>query len=206
MQNIDLNVIFKGTWGLRFFTAANLTHFVPPWHNPLVCKSLICGCLLFCYLSSVGKLCGQLPQSPSYLQYAEVASPLGDVIQIRGRIVEQVSQKPFELAVIMVKCGDQIVASKSTDKNGSFLLTIPSEMAFHQTFALRIKYLDHVFIQEGIRLVPQEMLIEINGTIFMENGLIDQYKLPVHALGAPKVGKVTSYQIKAVPAGVLPRS
>lgn len=133
------------------------------------------------------------------LAFTSLESTMGGVIQIKGQIIEQASRKPFELAIIIVKCGDQIVASKHSAKDGSFLLTIPLEKVQERTFELKIKYLNHIFIHENIKLAPQKIIIEINGQIFHENGLLDAYNLPVHTLGTPKVGTVTSTLFRPKP-------
>jgi len=180
-------------------------HIQDTKRNSIINLLKIAGIFLFLLLLSLFSL--QAQTAELYAEYEPVVElgimkATGGVIQIRGEIVEQASGKPFELAMIVVKCGDQIVASKHSAKDGSFLLTIPPEKASHRTFVLRIKYLDHIFIQENIILAPQRLRVEINGEVFLENDLLEAYKLPIHTLGTPKVGTVTTELIRSIGKGI----
>lgn len=216
MQNVDSYGSLADVLRNPDRSAANDRQYLNAFHVPprwiRACYAFLLLLLPACLLAQQAAASDPALPDPHVLSSHNTPAPYvmttidGGVIHIRGKIVELASQEPFELAVIIIKCGNRVVASKHSKRNGTFLLTIPQEMAMAPTFGIRIKYLDHVFIQENLKLAPQEMLIEINGSIFMDNGLIEEYKLPVHNLGSPSVGKITSYLIKSLDKNGYPRS
>lgn len=126
----------------------------------------------------------------------------GRMIRLAGKLVERASQRPLRRATIMVKCGDMVLANRQSDEQGEFIIFIPPEKLSRQTLSIKIKYQNHVFIQDEIDPVSQELLVEINGAIFLESTPIKDYQLPMHRLGSPRVGRVlirTHYRPKADP-------
>jgi len=114
----------------------------------------------------------------------------GGMIRIAGKLVERASQRPLRQASIMVKCGDMVLANQQSDDKGAFILYIPPEKISQAYLSIKVKYMNHVFLKDHIEPLSQDMLIEINGAVFLERNPIQDYKLPTHKLGQPQVGRV----------------
>jgi hypothetical protein len=114
----------------------------------------------------------------------------GRMIRIAGKLLERTSQRPLRHATIMVKCGDMVLANRQSDEAGEFLIFIPPEKVSREHLSIKIKYQNHVFIKDLIDPISQELLIEINGAVFLESTPIKDYQLPMHELGSPQVGRV----------------
>lgn len=117
-------------------------------------------------------------------------APQGRMIRIAGKLVERSSQRPLRNATIMVKCGDMVLANRQSDETGEFYIFIPPEKVSREHLSIKIKYQNHVFIKDLIDPVSQELLVEINGAVFLESNPIKDYQLPIHTLGSPQVGRV----------------
>lgn len=113
-----------------------------------------------------------------------------DMIRVSGRLVEQASQRPIEGAIIMVICGDRVLANRRSNEAGAFDLYIPSEKISEPYISLRIKYRNQLFVKDQLEAISQDILIEINGAVFLENHPIEDYKMPIHVLGHPEVGRL----------------
>ena len=114
----------------------------------------------------------------------------GRMIRLAGKLVERSSQRPLRHATIMVKCGDMVLANRQSDESGEFFIFIPPEKISRQSLSIKIKYRNHVFIKDDIEPISQELLVEINGSVFLESNPIKDYQLPMHKLGTPQVGRV----------------
>lgn len=117
-------------------------------------------------------------------------NPRGGMIRLAGKLVERTSQRPLRRATIMVKCGDMVLANHQSDEDGTFVLYIPPEKISCRKLSIKIKYQNHVFIKDDIDPSSQEMLIEINGMVFLENTPLNDYQVPIHTLGKPQIGRV----------------
>jgi hypothetical protein len=127
-------------------------------------------------------------------------SPHGQMIRLAGKLVERSSQRPLRRASIMVKCGDMVLANRQSNEEGEFVIFIPPEKVSCTTLSIKIKYQNHIFIKDEIDPTTQELLIEINGAVFLESTPINDYQLPMHELGQPQVGRVlirTRYEVPA---------
>jgi len=117
-------------------------------------------------------------------------TPEGFVVRIRGRVLETHSGQPLKRAAVMIKIGDEIVASRYTSKDGFFSIDIPAHLANAKDLDISIKFMDHVFLQQDLKLVSQDVLVKINGEILLDDDPIADYKLPIHTLGNPNVGSI----------------
>lgn len=112
------------------------------------------------------------------------------IIRVAGRLVEKASQRPIKGATIMVQCGDRILANRRSDEDGQFSLYIPPEKISEQHISIKIRYGNHIFVKDHLEPTTQDMLIEINGAVLFESQPIEDYKMPIHILGQPEVGRV----------------
>lgn len=117
-------------------------------------------------------------------------TPDQTTIRIRGRILETHSGQPLKKASVIIKIGDKIVASRLTSKDGFFSIDIPRHLATSDELDISIEFMDHVFLQQDLKLVSQDVLVKINGEILLDDDPIADYKLPIHTLGNPKVGSI----------------
>ncbi|MEM9933551.1 MAG: hypothetical protein AAF824_08055 [Bacteroidota bacterium] len=114
-------------------------------------------------------------------------------ITIKGKVEEQSSGAPFPRTIIVAKSGNTILDKIQTDTQGRFSLSIPVGDLSSSEFSLQVNVMDHIFIKENIRIQTEEILIQINGEVFVEDGIREEYKLPVHTLDRPKVGSVHTW-------------
>ena len=117
-------------------------------------------------------------------------APRGRMIRIAGKLVERASQRPLSHAIIMVKCGEMVLANRQSNQQGEFVLYIPPEKISQQELSIKIKYHNHIFIEDRLEPTSQEMLIEINGAVLFESHPIEDYQMPIHPLVQPEVGRV----------------
>ena len=104
----------------------------------------------------------------------------------------------------MVQCGDRVVANQRSDEDGQFSLYIPPEKISGDDISIKKSGMG---ITSLLRISwspsTQDMLIEINGAILFESQPIGDYKMPIHVLGRPEVGRVlirTSLPYREPPA------
>jgi hypothetical protein len=128
----------------------------------------------------------------SLIQWAcfDNSTPENFVIRIRGRILETHSGKPLKKAAVMIKSGDKIIATELTSIDGFFSIEIPRSQAQGQDLGLTIEFMDHVFLQNDLKIASQDMLININGEVLIDDDPIADYKLPIHTLDNPNVGTI----------------
>ncbi|MDX2249942.1 MAG: hypothetical protein SF052_24370 [Bacteroidia bacterium] len=112
------------------------------------------------------------------------------MIRISGKIVEQSSGKPFRQANIIVKAGDKVLATKQTERDGSFILYLPPEKIGNKGVDIKIMYMNHIFVRQNLAAISQDMTIEINGALLLKEEFFDEHKIPVHNLDHPQVGKI----------------
>lgn len=112
------------------------------------------------------------------------------IVRVSGQLVERASQRPIEGAIVMVICGDRVLANRRSTEHGTFDLYIPPEKISDEFISIRIKYRNQFFVKDQLDAVSQDIFIEINGAVFLENHPIKDYKMPIHVLGDPEVGRV----------------
>ena len=123
-------------------------------------------------------------------KYSMAHSPDGCVVRITGKLQDRNTGKPYKMASILVFSGERVVASKSTDKTGAFVLHIPPEKIKTKHLVIKIKYRDHIFNKTQILPVSQDILVEINGQVLLSHNPVDSFDLPIHELDNPYNGRV----------------
>ncbi len=146
-------------------------------------------CTLLLFANIILPVASQASSLPWTDEDAEALGS-GSMVRIAGKLVERASQRPIREATIMVKCGDRVLANRQSNHDGEFVLYIPPEKISEQEISIKIKYRNHIFIKDRIEPISQEMLIEINGTVLFETHPIEDYRMPIHTLGEPTVGRV----------------
>lgn len=117
---------------------------------------------------------------------------IGHVV-ITGKVEEQSSGAPFARTIVMARTGNTVLDRIQTDQQGRFSLSISLSELRSKAFSLQVNLMDHIFIKENVGIQTEEILIQINGEVFVEDGIREEYKLPVHLLDQPKVGRVHTW-------------
>ena len=144
--------------------------------------------LLTCFAGRTLAKTGKNPEAT--IRISRIMSPMGCIIRISGKVVEQATKKPLKKASIIVKEGEMVLAAKLTGRDGSFVLHIPPEAVTENTVDVKIVYMKHIFLQPDIKPISQNLNIEINGSLLLKDEFFDEHKVPVHTLNNPQVGKV----------------
>ncbi|GAB4413995.1 MAG: hypothetical protein OHK0039_21440 [Bacteroidia bacterium] len=119
-----------------------------------------------------------------------VAQTTGHIVRVSGQLVEQHRGRPIRQATVLIKSGERVLDVQQTDEQGNFVLHVPPEQIATAYLTLKIRWRDHVFLSEVLAPVSQELHIELNPTLFVEEAPIEDYRMPVHCLDSPRVGRV----------------
>ncbi|MEO0472054.1 MAG: hypothetical protein AAF206_20670 [Bacteroidota bacterium] len=119
-----------------------------------------------------------------------IPSPQGCMVRITGKLIEKNTGYPLSNAEVTLKFGKDMIARKTTDQDGNFIIDVSKKEYANVDLQLSIRYMDHVFYKRDIRAEAQKLNISINGKILIDGDPVSDYKLPIHTLSNPKVGKV----------------
>lgn len=118
-----------------------------------------------------------LQQNPAFAQENQIvvgkveqpAMSTDAVLHFSGQILETTTKDPLEGAQIVLMRGEELMAGAMADSAGRFHVWIPEEMVSRKDrYSLKVRYFEHVFIQEGIKPKGRHFAIELNAQIWLE--------------------------------------
>ncbi|MCB0853769.1 MAG: hypothetical protein KDD63_16200, partial [Bacteroidetes bacterium] len=129
--------------------------------------------LIICFAEVTFARAGENPEAN--IRISKIMSPMGCIIRISGKVVEQATQKPLRKASIIVKDGEMVLAAKLTNRDGSFVLYIPPESVTENTVDVKIVYMKHIFLQPDIKPISQNLDIQINVSLLLKDEYFDEH-------------------------------
>lgn len=88
-------------------------------------------------------------------------------IQLSGKVQDVTSKDGLARASLVVLAGDELVAGTYADESGAFELNFPRKKIQSDSLTLKIRYLHHVFVKEGLEIESADVLIELNSIVWM---------------------------------------
>jgi hypothetical protein len=97
---------------------------------------------------------------------------------LQGTVRGHHAQEPLAGATLALMHGDDLLAGGHTDSLGHFSLPIPTGWPSDQPLTIKLRYLQTVFIAEGLPPEGATLVVELNEVIWLEEVVVTAYHSP----------------------------
>ncbi|MEM7373726.1 MAG: hypothetical protein AAF587_34205 [Bacteroidota bacterium] len=109
----------------------------------------------------------------------------GDLVHFSGMVLNENGKQGLARAVVVLLDGEELLMGTFADEEGAFAMDIPPARIHSDSLTLKVRYLNHIFVKEGLEARSADLTIELKADLWILEVALPAKRLPPRIVKSP---------------------